>query len=1346
MKQATVLSLFIVLTSLQFHSFGQSFPVDCKGTVSLLPGDNLCENVPIPLEGTLPPEYADSAVLRVDGVVQTYLQTTPYKIASDYVFTTPGAHLITLFVRDTFGCIDTDTLRVNVMANTAPVITRAGDTLSINVSNADSIKWKLNDLAIAGADTSFIITDSTGYYTATIYYHNGCSVTTDVFTLNDNPCFLTSIISAIPFGLVPDTICQNTSLTLSANTVATFDSIVWKINGVAAANDSLDMAGFPFVQRVYVADSGFTTISLLVRDTNGCIMEDSVIVFARKNELPLFNHTGDTLQVLNIAPMYQWIVNDSLNQGITGPKVATPRSGVYIASAFSEDSFTVNTCVATADIYINLHPGCRNISLSAGDTSFCQNEDITLQAVIPSEYLVNTQLSLDGNALLLSAYDSTNNLLTQQFDSLSAGVHTVRLSVSDNASCQFTDTIYFSIRAVDTPVISILSDTFPNRDTLAVAVNNASSLQWLHNGISIAGADSSIYIANTTGFFSVRAAFSGGCSVLSQAVALNPDSCMAQLFGINDLPTDTLCQQDCLALGVFPGDFPDSIRWYLDTVLLSEKKITAMQDLSEPVCFRQSGNVSVIVWLKHATGCIATDTLKVFVKNNPPAMFIHLDEVVAATLSADTFSWYSDFVLTKSSPDSILHICAPAYVGLETVQSNGCRSSVSQYADFGEGCTIGALIAPDTACQNTSVVLKAYLPENVYRYTWFFGDGDSLSDTLASKSQFLLAEHTYPTPGLKTVRLRVENCAGCVSEDSITIFIDDNPLVNIIQSGDTLAVASTLADSTYEWLLNGVPLLLSDTPKILMPSSGYYLFEVTRTNGCKTSDENYFYNAPCDFVDAHFTASGTTFCQSDTVSLQATSTEDILYDWRLNNVSFSTSKTASAALNTIGINTLTLITSENTQTCADTFSRTFIVNTLPAANAGNDFGICIAGKGNLNASGGTSYLWSPPTFLSNPNIANPQITLDSSVAFGTVLTYSVRVTNLNNCVAFDSVKITVGNATFAGISNDTTICFGETAQLMATGGVSYQWFPENSLNDASISNPIASPVDTTGYRAIVIDANNCADTVYMTVNVYEQVPANAGPDVSICLGGSTQLAASGGVSYVWSPNSGLSSNTVPNPFAFPSATTTYSVMVTDGNGCTAVDFVTVSIGGVLIPNAGPDIETCEGTSVQLLAFGGTTYTWNPSAGLSNPNISNPVFSGNSTTQYIITVSDGVCTGNDTLLITVNPLPPRPLITRNGNVLSTFPGYVYQWFFNGSPIPGATDISYTAMQNGNYKVRITDANGCLNTSDELNFVTGIEEKFTEIINIYPNPSDGMIYIDCRGRKSEAIEVFNVLGTK
>jgi len=115
----------------------------------------------------------------------------------------------------------------------------------------------------------------------------------------------------------------------------------------------------------------------------------------------------------------------------------------------------------------------------------------------------------------------------------------------------------------------------------------------------------------------------------------------------------------------------------------------------------------------------------------------------------------------------------------------------------------------------------------------------------------------------------------------------------------------------------------------------------------------------------------------------------------------------------------------------------------------------------------------------------------------------------------------------------------------------------------------------------------------------------------------------------------LDDPTAPAPYASPTETTTYTIVVTDDNGCTDSDEVVVFVTGNASANAGNDATICPDGFAILNASGGATYFWSPSTGLSNPTISNPVASPSSTTTYTVevTTADG-CVGVDQMTVFV----------------------------------------------------------------------------------------------------------------
>lgn len=362
--------------------------------------------------------------------------------------------------------------------------------------------------------------------------------------------------------------------------------------------------------------------------------------------------------------------------------------------------------------------------------------------------------------------------------------------------------------------------------------------------------------------------------------------------------------------------------------------------------------------------------------------------------------------------------------------------------------------------------------------------------------------------------------------------------------------------------------------------------------------------------------------------------------------------------------------------------------------------------------------------------------------------------------------VTVNGLPVAEAGNNAAICRGATTNLLASGGNSYVWNNAATLSNANIANPVATPTITTTYTVTVTNANGCSATDNVTITVNDLPIADAGQDVTICNGGTTELVASGGTTYQWNNANTLTNATIATPFATPTATTTYSVTVTNANGCTASDNVTVNVSNSLSISITNDTTICEGDAIVLVAGGGNTFTWSPANGLSSIDIANPLASPTATTTYAVTVSDGVCTGNATVTVTVDDAIEATVSNDTFAVVSdvafTIPlfasgGDTYSWTpatglsnttvanpvfnpldFNNLPNNTDTTISYVVTITRGTCVFIDTVNIQLTISINAK---NIEAK--EMFNIYPNPAKNTLYIESIKSINE-VTIINSIG--
>ncbi len=174
--------------------------------------------------------------------------------------------------------------------------------------------------------------------------------------------------------------------------------------------------------------------------------------------------------------------------------------------------------------------------------------------------------------------------------------------------------------------------------------------------------------------------------------------------------------------------------------------------------------------------------------------------------------------------------------------------------------------------------------------------------------------------------------------------------------------------------------------------------------------------------------------------------------------------------------------------------------------------------------------------------------------------YTVTVTDANKCKDSIPIKVPGTGSITAVAGRDTFVCTGKSVQLNASGGINYSWSPATTLSNAAVENPFASPLSTTKYY-VTVTAGGCIskDSLLVTVNPLPLV--SAGSSATVLSGTGISLDASGGVSYLWRPPVWLSDSTTCNPLFDASApgVYTYTVIVTDANGCSSENTVSIRV-------------------------------------------------------------------------------------------------------------------------------------------------------------------------------------------
>jgi len=378
----------------------------------------------------------------------------------------------------------------------------------------------------------------------------------------------------------------------------------------------------------------------------------------------------------------------------------------------------------------------------------------------------------------------------------------------------------------------------------------------------------------------------------------------------------------------------------------------------------------------------------------------------------------------------------------------------------------------------------------------------------------------------------------------------------------------------------------------------------------------------------------------------------------------------------------------------------------------------------VNVSGGTppfTYQWSP---------AGGNQSTATGIGSGN---YTVYVTDSNSCVDSAFVNIPAVVPVQVSTSNSPVLCNqpnSGTATATVTSGVApftYIW---------SDGSALATATNLSGgtYTVTVTDVNGCSGTATAVVQVIPDVFASAGTDQSSCSGQPVTLtgSATGGTapfSFTWDNGSSSASQTVN-----PTDTTVYTVTVIDASGCTATSSVTVNVQDYPVVTVSPNVDICPGTPTNLQASGGTTYSWSPIDGLSDANIANPVASPSASTNYTVTVSNGLCSSTGSVQVNVAPeviaafapdtTTGEAPLTVNFNNTSTGAS-TYEWDFGDGNT--STDVSPTHIytQQGSYMVELVATNN-LGCTDTLRFSFIVVDELASLFvpNVFTPNGDGV----------------------
>ena len=491
----------------------------------------------------------------------------------------------------------------------------------------------------------------------------------------------------------------------------------------------------------------------------------------------------------------------------------------------------------------------------------------------------------------------------------------------------------------------------------------------------------------------------------------------------------------------------------------------------------------------------------------------------------------------------------------------------------------------------------------------------------------------------------------------------------------------------------------------------------------------YQVNTCAEVSGAPVTSNDLTICPSQSTQLVVTNTANVSYQWLLNGSQIANANGTTFSANQAG--NYSVRVSNSTLGCVDTTNIITVTSIAPpSVSAGANQTVCGGTNVTLTATGASSYVWNNGSSSNTLTIATGSSTSTNA--------YIVTGTDVaTGCSKKDTVLIIVNGLPQINAGNDFNACNNTQISLSASGGLTYTW--SNNVIDGQAF----LLTQTTTFTVNGTDANGCSNSDQITVDVSSAPTVTLGNDIEVCENEApVQVSAStnqGGLVYFW--------NTGDNTSAISTSTSgEYYVTVTDANGCSDMDTISVILNELPGANLGTDQSICSNDLPTTLAVQSTgnqlSYLWSTGQTTQQIQVSQSgsysasVIDANGcessdVVQVQVLTAPNVNAGND---ITVCEYDFPVTLNATGN------GAEVEWS-NGAATPFTT-----VTAGGTYSVTTTAQNGCQATDTVV--VTsdpclGVNEM-NSTISIYPNPTNSTVVIQLDYAKDFTYKLFNTEG--
>lgn len=503
----------------------------------------------------------------------------------------------------------------------------------------------------------------------------------------------------------------------------------------------------------------------------------------------------------------------------------------------------------------------------------------------------------------------------------------------------------------------------------------------------------------------------------------------------------------------------------------------------------------------------------------------------------------------------------------------------------------------------------------------------------------------------------------------------------------------------------------------------------------------------------------TTFCQNDSVVLDATYMDANSYQWYKNGVAIGGATAATYTAKQTGDYTVTVLASiDNPNDCMSTSAaKSIIVNPNPSVSVTTPAAFCQNRSADIVASGtggtGTiTYTWAPnPQNADNTNAAIyhvPTSTIGSTQ-------YTVTATDANACKATATATATVyavPAAPTVTASGNTTFCDGGSVTFTSSAANGNAWYLNGALINPA-QNGTTYTADANGSYTVTQTLNGCESNPSSAQVVNEIVVSTPIASISqgsnsVCQNVNVVLSSTANSGNQWFADGVAINGATAATYTVPTAvagTVSYTVKQTstvNGVTCTSPASNGIAIEVKQIPAAPvASIQTgtnpaCQGDVVVLTADVNANNQWFDGAVAINGATAQTYTASTAvagTKNYSLTQTVNGCTSpaSNTISQVVNAIPAQPSVSVIGSLticdggsvtLSSSTGTTYQWYKNGVAINGATNPTFTvntpANDNGDYTVVVTNANGCFSAASAAKTVV---ENALPTVSLTSNPA-------------------------